>query len=60
MNVANWLAGQENMIAIRPREAQDRRLSMTAEQQRFMMLLTIFIIPGSILIAGVYTWWQRR
>ncbi|HEX2343163.1 MAG TPA: Gldg family protein [Vicinamibacterales bacterium] len=60
MNVANWLAGQENMIAIRPREAQDRRLSMTADQQRFMMLLTIFIIPGAILFAGVYTWWQRR
>lgn len=60
MNVANWLAGQENMIAIRPREAQDRRLSMTAEQQRFMMLLTIFVIPGAILMAGVWTWWQRR
>jgi ABC-type uncharacterized transport system involved in gliding motility auxiliary subunit len=60
MNVANWLAGQENMIAIRPREAQDRRLSMTADQQRFMMLLTIFIIPGAILMAGVWTWWQRR
>ena len=50
MNALNWLAGQENMIAIRPREAQDRRLSMTADQQRFMMLLTIFIIPGAILI----------
>jgi len=60
MNAMNWLAGQENMIAIRPREAQDRRLSMTADQQRFMMLLTIFIIPGAILVAGVYTWWQRR
>ena len=33
---------------------------MTADQQRFVMLLTIFIIPGAILIAGVYTWWQRR
>lgn len=60
MNVTNWLAGQENMIAIRPREAQDRRLSMTADQQRFMMFLTIFIIPGLILLAGVQTWWRRR
>ncbi|MGH9314026.1 MAG: GldG family protein, partial [Vicinamibacterales bacterium] len=60
MNVTNWLAGQENMIAIRPREAQDRRLSMTADQQRFMMLLTIFIIPGLILLAGAQTWWRRR
>jgi ABC-type uncharacterized transport system involved in gliding motility auxiliary subunit len=60
MNITNWLAGQENLIAIRPREAQDRRLSMTADQQRFTMLLTIFIIPGLILLAGVQAWWRRR
>jgi ABC-type uncharacterized transport system involved in gliding motility auxiliary subunit len=60
MNVTNWLAGQENLIAIRPREAQDRRIAMNADQQRFVMLLTIFIIPGLIILAGVQAWWRRR
>jgi hypothetical protein len=60
LNVTNWLAGQENMIAIRPREAQDRRLAMNADQQRRVMWLTIFIIPGLIIVTGIHTWWRRR
>ena len=30
MNTVNWLAQQENLIAIRPREAADRRITLTA------------------------------
>jgi hypothetical protein len=29
MNTVNWLAQQENLIAIRPKEASDRRITMT-------------------------------
>jgi ABC-type uncharacterized transport system involved in gliding motility auxiliary subunit len=60
LNAVNWLAQQENLIAIRPREAQDRRLTLTADQQQRIMLLSIFIIPGLVLAGGVYTWWRRR
>ncbi len=60
MNSVNWLAQQENLIAIRPREPEDRRLTLTADQQQRIMLLAIFIIPGLVFAAGVYTWWRRR
>ena len=60
LNAVNWLAQQENLIAIRPREAQDRRLTLTADQQQRIMLLTIFVIPGLVFAGGVYTWWRRR
>ena len=60
LNAVNWLAQQENLIAIRPREAQDRRLTLTADQQQRIMLLSIFVIPGLVLAGGVYTWWRRR
>jgi ABC-type uncharacterized transport system involved in gliding motility auxiliary subunit len=60
MNAVNWLAQQENLIAIRPREPEDRRLTMTADQQQRIMLLSIFIIPGLVFATGVYTWWRRR
>jgi ABC-type uncharacterized transport system involved in gliding motility auxiliary subunit len=60
LNVTNWLAGQENLIAIRPREAQDRRLSMTADQQRMVSWITALGIPGLIILAGIQTWWRRR
>jgi ABC-type uncharacterized transport system involved in gliding motility auxiliary subunit len=60
MNSVNWLAQQENLISIRPRDPEDRRVTMTAQQQRFVFWLTIFVIPGLLLLAGVQTWWRRR
>jgi gliding motility-associatede transport system auxiliary component len=60
LNTINWLAQQENMIAIRPREADDRRITMTSDQQKWLFFLTVLIVPGLILLAGVQTWWRRR
>jgi ABC-type uncharacterized transport system involved in gliding motility auxiliary subunit len=60
MNTVNWLAQQQNLIAIRPREAADRRLTLTANSQTGMFWLSIFVIPAAVLCAGVYTWWRRR
>ena len=60
LNTVNWLAQQEDLIAIRPREPQDRRLSLTADDQTRLMWLTLFIIPGFMFATGVYTWWKRR
>ena len=60
MNTVNWLAQQENLIAIRPREPADRRLTLDREQDHGDFWLSIFVIPGAVLGAGVYTWWRRR
>ena len=60
MNAVGWLAQQESLISIRPREASDRRLTMTAAQITLMFWLSIVVIPGAVLGTGVYTWWRRR
>jgi ABC-type uncharacterized transport system involved in gliding motility auxiliary subunit len=60
LNTVNWLAQQENLIAIRPRDPEDRRITLTADQEQRIFWLTLFIIPGLILATGVYTWWRRR
>jgi ABC-type uncharacterized transport system involved in gliding motility auxiliary subunit len=60
LNTVNWLAQQEDLIAIRPREAQDRRLSLTADDQTRIMWLSLVLVPGCMFAAGVYTWWKRR
>ncbi len=60
MNTVSWLAQQENLISIRPRDPEDRRVTLTARQQSLIRLLAIFVIPGLILAAGVQTWWRRR
>jgi ABC-type uncharacterized transport system involved in gliding motility auxiliary subunit len=60
MNTIGWLSQQESLISIRPKEADDRRITMTAAQQTNLNILSVFIIPACILGAGVYTWWRRR
>jgi ABC-type uncharacterized transport system involved in gliding motility auxiliary subunit len=60
MNTVNWLAQQESLIAIRPREASDRRLTMTANHVTGMFWLSVVLIPAAVLGAGIFTWWRRR
>lgn len=60
MNVMGWLSQQENLISIRPKEPQDRRVTMTATEQTNVMWLSLLVIPGLIFGSGVYTWWRRR
>lgn len=60
LNMANWLAQQENLIAIRPRSPEDRPLTMTADQQRMVFYFTMFVVPALLLGNGVRVWWKRR
>lgn len=60
MNTVGWLTQQENLISIRPKEAGDRRLTLTADQARRVGWLALLIFPGAIFALGVHTWWRRR
>ena len=60
LNTVNWLAQQENLIAIRPKDPEDRRVTLTAGTENLIFWLSVVIIPGVILLAGVQTWWRRR
>ena len=60
MNAVAWLAQQENLIAIRPREADDRRITMTAGQQLQVIILALVLVPLFVFGSGIYAWWRRR
>ena len=60
LNTVNWLAQQENLISIRAREPEDRRLTLTAGAQRRIFWLSVLLLPAAILGVGVYTWMSRR
>ena len=60
LNVVSWLSLQENLIAIRPKAPDDRRITVTADQQTRIRWLSLFVIPGLLFAAGVRTWWKRR
>ena len=60
MNTLGWLSQQENLISIRPKETEDRRLTMTSGQQTRVLILVLVVLPLLVLGSGVYTWWRRR
>jgi ABC-type uncharacterized transport system involved in gliding motility auxiliary subunit len=60
LNMVNWLAQQENLISVRPRSPEDRRITLTAGQDRMIFWFTIAILPGLVFLAGIQTWWRRR
>jgi gliding motility-associatede transport system auxiliary component len=60
MNALGWLSQQENLISVRAKEPDDRRLTLTATQQNNLTWLSVLIVPALIFGTGVYSWWRRR
>ena len=60
LNMVNWLAQQENLIAIRPNNPGNTPFAMTMDQSNQIMWLTIFIIPGLLIANAFRVWWKRR
>ncbi|MCP4725944.1 MAG: GldG family protein [bacterium] len=60
MNVLNWLAEEEDLVAIPPKSPTDRRVEMTAGQAKQIMYLTVFIIPAFFVVSGVMVFIRRR
>jgi ABC-type uncharacterized transport system involved in gliding motility auxiliary subunit len=60
LNMANWLAQQENLIAIRPRDPEDSRLSLTEDQSSLIYWMSLLVIPLALVLVGVRVWWKRR
>ena len=60
MNMMNWLSSDEDLISIRPKEPEDRRLNMTSRQMSMVFYESVVFIPLLIVAAGVGVWWKRR
>jgi ABC-type uncharacterized transport system involved in gliding motility auxiliary subunit len=60
LNMMNWLSSDEDLISIRPKAPEDRRLNMTASQMSLVFYESVLFIPLLIVVAGVGVWWRRR
>ena len=60
LNTMNWLSSDEDLISIRPKERDDRRITMTQSQMHWVRITSQFLFPLAIVIAGVTVWWRRR
>jgi ABC-type uncharacterized transport system involved in gliding motility auxiliary subunit len=56
----NWLSSDEDLISIRPKPQEDRKVNMTAAQFNWVRLSSQFVLPGALLLAGLSVWWRRR
>jgi ABC-type uncharacterized transport system involved in gliding motility auxiliary subunit len=60
LNAVNWLASDEDLISIRPKPQEDRRITMTRTQLNFVRITSQFMLPLVVVVAGVAVWWKRR
>ena len=61
LNAINWLTLEEDLIAIRPVDPNQRILRrMTASEAALVRMTSIFLIPTIVFIIGVVVWWRRR
>jgi ABC-type uncharacterized transport system involved in gliding motility auxiliary subunit len=60
VNTINWLASDEDLISIRPKDKDDRRINLTESQQKWMIITSQFLLPLLVVIAGITVWWRRR
>src|SRR5438477_1879116 len=60
LNTMNWLSSDEDLISIRPKEQDDRRITMTQSQFSWVRLTSQFLLPLVVIVFGVSVWWRRR
>lgn len=60
LNTMNWLSSDEDLISIRPKPPEDRRVTMTRSQMNVVRITSQFILPLIVIVAGVSVWWRRR
>jgi ABC-type uncharacterized transport system involved in gliding motility auxiliary subunit len=60
LNMVSWLAQDEDLISIRPKPPEDRRIVMSQNQMSILRLITIFILPGIALVVGIVVVVKRR
>ena len=59
-NAMNWLSSDEDLISIRPKPQEDRKITMTRAQFGWVRLSSQFLLPAMLLLAGLSAWWRRR
>lgn len=60
LNAVDWLSSDEDLISIRPKEQEDRRITMTQSQVNWVRITSQFLLPLLVVVVGVSVWWKRR
>ncbi len=60
LNTVSWLAEEEDLISIRPREAKSTPIFLTAGQATVFRWVPVGLIPLAIAVVGSTVWIRRR
>lgn len=60
LNTINWLSSDEDLISIRPKEPEDRRLNVNQRQMTTFFYSDIVVIPLIIIAGGIAIFLKRR
>jgi len=60
LNTVSWLAEQEDLIAIRPKDTRQTPVFLTSQQAQVAFFVPVVVLPGLILAGGIFTFVRRR
>ncbi|GAB4370068.1 MAG: gliding motility-associated ABC transporter substrate-binding protein GldG [Bryobacter sp.] len=60
LNMVNWLTADEELISIRPKDPEDRRIQLDQGQLGTLIVVSQFVLPGMALAAAILIWRKRR
>ena len=60
LNMVNWLTNDEELISIRPKDPEDRRIQLTKAEMLMVRAVSQFVIPLGVIALGLMVWWRRR
>jgi len=60
MNALSWLAEEEDLISIRTRDPEDRRISLTGAGSRVLLLFSVVLLPLASFLAAIAIYVRRK
>jgi ABC-type uncharacterized transport system involved in gliding motility auxiliary subunit len=60
LNIVAWLAGQEDEIAVRPKDPRQNPIFATEAQKNAILWLSIVVLPGAVMVCGIALVVRRR
>jgi ABC-type uncharacterized transport system involved in gliding motility auxiliary subunit len=60
VNLVNWLTSDEDLISIRPKDPENRPITMNRSQMRSVFFSSVIGFPLVVIASGLMVWWKRR
>ncbi len=61
MNIINYLAEEEDLIAIKPKtNTPQEKIELTQQDANNIFYLTLFLMPGFVVLSGFTVWFYRN